>query len=780
MILQTNPIKNTIYGNCIDTSQFTIDAKHFSHIANLLSKKMYSNPIKTIMTEYVQNALDTHRNIHSNKKIKIILPSQTFLWYIVQDFGEGMSKNFILNNLIKYGMSTKTQTNKLYGGFGIGFKASAIYCDNFTMIVNYNNIKYVYDVTNHEGSGNITLLYEEPTNECNGTTIKIPVNINDVTKFNQIYNDGIYQLLYDKIDVYQYINSECKKLSIKNEFININEYTYININKLVYTYTTPRMRLFNDNIFINSINDEDINNISKIIKTSSKLYFNDDDINILNEYYNIIHKILYCYSFYNSNVFECIINIPIGKFDLNVNRETFDKNDNFYVFIIKQLIDIVKWMINQQNKILVDIQKLFSMPEILKKLNHLFFVDDLIYKQVAIIIYNGYKEYFNEQYKDQILSTIKTYISKSCYNFKNILFSNKNFLNFLYNENALFFKQKVIYNNIYFTNKLLFIDFKNQQTKNDNHYNNENNLSEINSIIITKNRYINFNNLKSSIQKMKEYGDMCLCVIPKSENTDIIYKVLKNIFPTIPVIYDIKEQKIEENNLNAIGYIDNHYFRTTSSLNICDQYYKPLSLCNVLKKYNKYKFIICRLPKNVSYNYDDIKIYLNELLNKKCDKLQFTSLYHYFAYNNFNIIFIPYDYTIKNFNITEINLNDIINEICPEKLKNTTLINILTIIDKYINVAFTKKEYIEYIFKKIYYKLYPRKKIVDFKFEIQYNIVLKFLLHGKQYYKNILNENENKQVHYYSSLIFYLKNINYLNEKLFYKIIDKFFELKYE
>ena len=368
MKVETKQINNIVVGNkSAQTAKFSIDENNFQHITRLLSKGLYSNPIRTLMIEYVQNALDTHANINQTKKVEVTLPSINYPFYKVQDFGEGMSPEFVLNKLTKYGSSTKSNTNSQVGGFGIGFKASTVYCDNFTMYVNYNGIKYIYDVTNCEGSGAITLLQQMGTTGCNGTIIEIPVNVDDITKFEDELQSGLYTKLHDSVVVYK----DGKEIAFEDDrwsqYIVDDEVSYGCQEEWNYK-NPPAIFLYSGNILITSLRTtwELCDKIMNIFDASSKLYFTEDEIATITKNKVIIERILrahidaHVHQYFNVN-----INVPIGKFEININRESFIYTDEFYMYILKKINDCVEYQLEYQNNLVSKFTPETSTTEII-------------------------------------------------------------------------------------------------------------------------------------------------------------------------------------------------------------------------------------------------------------------------------------------------------------------------------------------------------------------------------------------------------------------------------
>ena len=91
------------------TEQFSIG--NISTIINILRSKLYSNPIKIICQEYISNAIDA--NIENGKEptdITINVPNFVEKNFIVSDKGIGISKERMSDIFLKYGNSTKRDT----------------------------------------------------------------------------------------------------------------------------------------------------------------------------------------------------------------------------------------------------------------------------------------------------------------------------------------------------------------------------------------------------------------------------------------------------------------------------------------------------------------------------------------------------------------------------------------------------------------------------------------------------------------------------------------------
>ena len=411
----SKPNNYVISSQTQSSSNFSIDSKNFSYITKLLSKSLYSNPIRTLMTEYVQNALDSHIISNQNKKVIVTIPTIDYPYYEVQDFGKGMSPDFVLNQLTKYGTSTKTNDNIQSGGFGIGFKASAIYCDNFQMIVNYNNIKYYYDIVNHEGSGSITLISQSPTDEINGVTIRIKIEDNDIENF-KIQAPYLYTMLSDRIT--------CIFKNKKGEFIEElpigfdkkDIHTRID-NSYVVAKTTfhgvNSVSLYSNNIFITNFTSDDIFEMYKILNTEGSVYIQniDDIINTLNncefvEYFAKYNR----HDLYYGRYTSMLINVSGDEAELSVNRESFIKTNKFYCVIAQKIANIIKGIKQKDENTIRMLDSCTNICEFNDIINRLFMIckyNDIIYQKCIDIIEKQCR--FSNSYESKHLSTSLSY-----------------------------------------------------------------------------------------------------------------------------------------------------------------------------------------------------------------------------------------------------------------------------------------------------------------------------------------------------------------------------------
>lgn len=154
-------------------------------VLDILRSKLYKNPILAICREICCNARDAH--VEMGKKdfpIEVHFPTSFDMHYKVKDYGPGIAPERMEDIFINFGSSTKRETNEQIGGWGIGAKSPLAYSDTFSILSNYNGTQYIYNAYIDETKiGKMALVSKDPTDEPNGTTIKIPVLTKNVREF---------------------------------------------------------------------------------------------------------------------------------------------------------------------------------------------------------------------------------------------------------------------------------------------------------------------------------------------------------------------------------------------------------------------------------------------------------------------------------------------------------------------------------------------------------------------------------------------------------------------
>ena len=182
MILNT--VKPTIETSEVFKENF-FSISDYGMIFDILRNKLYSNPILSICREISCNAVDAHREVgKQDTPIQITLPTTFDPYYKIKDWGPGISPDRMENIFVKFGSSTKRNTNSQIGSFGLGAKCPMAYTDTFTIETVVDGIKYNYAcVIDETQIGKIVLLSKIPTDDPNGTEIIIEVKSSDSKTF---------------------------------------------------------------------------------------------------------------------------------------------------------------------------------------------------------------------------------------------------------------------------------------------------------------------------------------------------------------------------------------------------------------------------------------------------------------------------------------------------------------------------------------------------------------------------------------------------------------------
>ena len=188
MIIKNKIDNEPVLSNVGEVGEFRIrnSAKAFS----ILSSGLYANKVRAIVREYSCNAVDSHVEAgRADTPFDVHLPTHLEPWFSVRDYGVGLDEQQVRNIFTTYFESTKTATDELIGGLGLGSKSAFSYTDNFTIVAIKNGMKRVYTAfINDQGVPSIAPMGEEQSNEPNGVEIRFAVE--DSYDFRKFYNEA--------------------------------------------------------------------------------------------------------------------------------------------------------------------------------------------------------------------------------------------------------------------------------------------------------------------------------------------------------------------------------------------------------------------------------------------------------------------------------------------------------------------------------------------------------------------------------------------------------------
>lgn len=213
----------------VNQTKMRLSENAASMVFQMFTKNIYSNPIGTVVREITSNCFDSHveANVKAPVLIKKSFDNQTQTHYIsFIDYGIGMSPDRINNIYAVYFESTKRADNQQIGGFGIGAKSvlaykrptghgQGEYDNSFYVITIFNKMKYYYCIFEGTESPVISLLHSEPTNERNGTEVRIPVLEKDLNTFAK---EMVRQLYYFENIIFEGFEGTYQESTLTNEY----------------------------------------------------------------------------------------------------------------------------------------------------------------------------------------------------------------------------------------------------------------------------------------------------------------------------------------------------------------------------------------------------------------------------------------------------------------------------------------------------------------------------------------------------------------------------------
>lgn len=195
--MKINQGKETLEVIGTDVEVLDFNIKDPIIIVDYLTSTIYSNPLRMMLQEIMTNARDA--NIEADRgtePINITLPTKFDSNIIISDHGIGISPERMCDIFINYGSSTKRNTNRQSGGFGIGAKTPFAYSNTFQVNTVYkdadgNKYRSIYSMIK-EGNGiapKATKVSCEQTTDKIGTSIIIPIKSSDIISINKYISE---------------------------------------------------------------------------------------------------------------------------------------------------------------------------------------------------------------------------------------------------------------------------------------------------------------------------------------------------------------------------------------------------------------------------------------------------------------------------------------------------------------------------------------------------------------------------------------------------------------
>lgn len=198
-----------------ETTEFKLKASPMAF--KILSDGLYRDKVGAVVRELACNAYDAHVAAGTtDTPFYIHAPSYLEPYFVIRDYGIGLSEEDVLNLYTTYFESTKSTSNEFIGALGLGSKSPFSYTNNFNVTSYFNGTQYDFCVfLDSRGMPTISKLNDEPSEEANGLKITIQMNnsSSDIQQFK--YAMKRYLSVFNNIDV---AGMDISKLQIVEEF----------------------------------------------------------------------------------------------------------------------------------------------------------------------------------------------------------------------------------------------------------------------------------------------------------------------------------------------------------------------------------------------------------------------------------------------------------------------------------------------------------------------------------------------------------------------------------
>lgn len=184
MKLNTN--LRVVENNSFGTKDFTIQAS--GKMFHMVISGLYSNKPQSITREIWSNAFDAHAMVgKEDQPFQVSFPTSLTPVFSCRDFGPGIAHEDMEGFYTVLGHSTKENTNRAVGKWGVGRMSPMSYTDTFS-VTSYHKGKVAYYSVQLGADGSPQLHVLAPpmdTTEPDGLEVSFPVKRQDVYDFQR-------------------------------------------------------------------------------------------------------------------------------------------------------------------------------------------------------------------------------------------------------------------------------------------------------------------------------------------------------------------------------------------------------------------------------------------------------------------------------------------------------------------------------------------------------------------------------------------------------------------
>jgi len=330
-----------------ESSEFEIAAN--AKMFDILSNKIYEDPIRAVIRELSCNAIDANIEVENIEPFKVYLPTQNYKSLIIEDNGIGMTHEDVMTVYKSYGKSTKSNSNKVIGALGLGGKTPLAYTSQFILETAKDGKKNSYIIFKDEdGIPNVTLTSSEDT-DISGTKIEMIVRNEDIDLFITAAIKTF--VFFDKMPIIMRGEDEFYRV-IYQKFSNTME-----IGKAKLAFDEARFLLKNDYIS-NESNGGDII-IRKILNSYNsthgiimgQVYYSVNPKAILRDGYGTAaEEVLNFPNYSNYSGIRKVIHVNLGDVSFQPSREVLNYNKSTIALLQNRFYNhFENYIVNMEN-----------------------------------------------------------------------------------------------------------------------------------------------------------------------------------------------------------------------------------------------------------------------------------------------------------------------------------------------------------------------------------------------------------------------------------------------
>ena len=182
--MKTNTSLRVVENNSFASKDFTIQAS--GKMFHMMISGLYSNKPQSITRELWSNAYDAHAMVgKTDVPFLVTFPTALNPTFSCRDFGAGIAHEDMEGFYTVLGHSTKEDTNKAVGKWGVGRMSPMSYTDTFSVVSRHKGMIAYYSVQlGPDGSPQLHVLAPPmPTTDEDGLEVSFPVKRQDISAF---------------------------------------------------------------------------------------------------------------------------------------------------------------------------------------------------------------------------------------------------------------------------------------------------------------------------------------------------------------------------------------------------------------------------------------------------------------------------------------------------------------------------------------------------------------------------------------------------------------------